>query len=206
LLPRRFPQKAGEEIMKSRPWNAAHAAVAGALMSVLLSACADEPNVGPAAHGAEHGSDVALALQDEMEGLLRMVKRLTQPYQNLSAAVSAGYSASLTPCMEKPPLGGMGYHYGNPALIDGVVQPLKPEILVYEPLPNGTLQLVAVEYVVPFSAWTKPNPPAIAGVRFHENELFQLWVLHAWVWKRNPSGILSDWNPTVSCKYAPLNK
>ncbi|MEW5916042.1 MAG: hypothetical protein AB1762_06540 [Gemmatimonadota bacterium] len=188
--------------MKSRTWGTAQAAVAGALMSILLSACAEDPNVGPAAHGAEHSTDITLAQRDGIEDLLPVVKRLTQPYQDLNTAIAAGYNASLTPCMENPPLGGMGYHYGNPALIDGVVQALKPEILVYEPLQNGQLQLVAVEYVVPYTAWTKPNPPAIAGVAFHKNDAFQLWVMHAWVWKRNPSGTLSDWNPTVSCRYA----
>ncbi len=25
------------------------------------------------------------------------------------------------------------------------------------------------------------------------------YELHAWIWKRNPSGTFSDWNPRVSC-------
>jgi len=25
------------------------------------------------------------------------------------------------------------------------------------------------------------------------------YILHAWVWKNNPSGMFEDWNPAVSC-------
>ena len=25
------------------------------------------------------------------------------------------------------------------------------------------------------------------------------YVAHAWIWKRNPAGILKDWNPDVTC-------
>jgi hypothetical protein len=179
---------------------------AGVLMCLLAAACEDGSNGGPAlapaAHGVEHAGDASLAKADGIEDLLPVVKRLTQPYQSISAAIAAGYSAQLTPCMENPPAGGMGFHYGNAALIDGVVQALKPEILMYEPQASGQLLLVGVEYVVPYTAWTKPTPPAIAGVRFHRNDAFGLWVLHAWIWKHNPSGTLSDWNSTVTCRYA----
>ena len=26
-----------------------------------------------------------------------------------------------------------------------------------------------------------------------------LYVLHAWIWQNNPTGMFMDWNPTVSC-------
>jgi hypothetical protein len=139
---------------------------------------------------------------DDLGTVLREVKRLTQPYQALDAAKAAGYSAQLTPCMESPPAGGMGYHYGAPALIDGYVEPLKPEILMYEPQRSGEVLLVGVEYVVPYTAWSAEGPPSLAGVPFHRNDAFGLWVLHAWIWKRNPSGLLADWNPLVTCRFA----
>ena len=25
------------------------------------------------------------------------------------------------------------------------------------------------------------------------------YLMHAWVWKHNPAGIMADWNPNVSC-------
>ena len=44
-----------------------------------------------------------------------------------------------------------------------------------------------------------PTPPSLYGLEFHRNEAFQLWVLHVWLYRENPSGMFSDWNPTVSC-------
>ena len=32
---------------------------------------------------------------------------------------------------------------------------------------------------------------------------FDLWALHVWIWEDNPSGIFADWNPRVTCDYAP---
>ena len=96
--------------------------------------------------------------------------------------------------------GGMGYHYGKTAFIDGNARLLEPEILMYEPQRDGSLQLVGIEYVVPLSA--AANPPSLFGLEFHRNEAFQLWVLHVWLYKDNPSGMFTDWNPTVSCAAA----
>jgi hypothetical protein len=171
-------------------------------LGVVLGAC-KEPSVPPvaAAHGA-HDAATANVVTDQLEAVLREVRRLTQPYRSLAAAKAAGYNAQLTGCMVQAPDGGMGFHYGAPALIDGSVEPLKPEILMYEPQSNGDLLLVGVEYVVPYAAWSSDSPPSLVGVPFHRNDAFGLWVLHAWIWKRNPSGILMDWNPTVSCQFA----
>jgi hypothetical protein len=186
-------------IGKGTVWSGA----AVALVLALLSAC-EQPNVpGPiAAHGAHEAATISSAKADDVEEILRVVRRLTQPYRDLRAAMAAGYNAQLTPCMESPPAGGMGFHYGAPALVDGTVQPLKPEILMYEPQRNGDLLLVGVEYVVPYTAWTSPNPPTLVGIPFHRNDAFGLWVLHAWIWKHNPSGLLQDWNPRVTCQFA----
>lgn len=190
--------------MRGRTKTAGLVVLVGVAAALAFTACQSERNVAPVAVAHEsHGVTVVPAARvDDVEEILRVLKIQTQPYRDFNAGVKAGYSAQLTPCMESPPAGGMGFHYGNPALIDAVVQPLHPEILMYEPLPGGELQLVGVEYVVPFTAWTSPNPPSLVGVPFHRNNAFGLWVLHAWIWKSNPSGTLSDWNPTVSCKFA----
>jgi hypothetical protein len=178
-------------------------AVVGAVGALAFAACQSERNVAPVeSHGAHGASTISAAQADAIEDVLQVLRRVTQPFADFNTAVAAGYSAQLTPCMENPPVGGMGFHYGNPALIDGVVQALKPELLLYEPQQNGTLQFVGVEYIVPYTAWTKPSPPSIAGVPFHRNDAFGLWVLHAWVAKNNPRGTLFDWNPTVSCQFA----
>jgi hypothetical protein len=107
-----------------------------------------------------------------------------------------------------PQMGAMGVHYVKKALVgDGVVNATTPEALVYEPS-QGTLRLVAVEYVVLKSAWAAHHTAAPrlfghvfnftpAGNRFG---LPAYYSLHAWIWKSNPSGEFSMWNPTVTCK------
>jgi hypothetical protein len=37
---------------------------------------------------------------------------------------------------------------------------------------------------------------------FHQNDEAELWALHVWLWKHNPSGLFADWNPNVSCEFA----
>jgi hypothetical protein len=123
----------------------------------------------------------------------------TVAYKDFSRAEAAGYSERLTDCMADSS-GGMGYHYGKVALIDGAVSVEDPEILMYEPQADGSLQFVGVEYVMPLSA--SATPPSLYGLQFHRNEAFQLWVLHVWLYRENPSGMFSDWNPTVSCAAA----
>jgi hypothetical protein len=94
----------------------------------------------------------------------------------------------------------MGFHYGNTALIDGTARVDQPELLLYEPEKNGELGLVAVEYIIPYTFHSRAAaPPVLFGKEFQRNDTFQLWGLHAWVWKENPSGMFASWNPTVNC-------
>ncbi|HUG02348.1 MAG TPA: hypothetical protein VML95_10815 [Longimicrobiales bacterium] len=146
---------------------------------------------------ASHGKGASLGR--EVSVWLAELRATTAPFHRLDAARAAGWNEQITGCLELPGTGGMGYHYGNIGLIDGTPEALAPELLVYAPQRNGRLQLVAVEYIVPFDAWTDVDPPSLHGIDFHRNEDFGLWVLHAWIWKHNPTGIFMDWNPTVSC-------
>ena len=98
----------------------------------------------------------------------------------------------------------MGYHFANfDILLDGVVDPLLPEALLYEPRKNGQLRLVAVEYVIP-GAFLPPTaaPPVLFGQEFQYNEGDQVWALHVWIWRHNPNGMFAGWNPRVSCDWA----
>lgn len=153
-----------------------------------------------AAHrGAAHAG---LAHGPEVSQWLAGLRNATAKFQDLEEARAAGWNARITGCMALPGTGGMGFHYGNVGLIDDTPEEFAPELLVYEPQKNGRMRLVAVEYIVPFDAWTAEAPPSLHGIVFHRNEAFGLWVLHAWVWKHNPAGIFQDWNPDVSCEFA----
>ena len=134
---------------------------------------------------------------------LAALRRVTATFHNFQTAVAAGWSAQITPCMTDPGgAGGMGFHYGNPALIDGSARVEEPELLLYEPEQNGRLRLVAVEYIIPYTAHSRDaTPPELFGQKFKQNDTFQLWGLHAWVWQHNPSGMFADWNPRVTCEH-----
>lgn len=158
---------------------------AAVLLVGALVACGDSP------------TDPSVTPEQQRD--LDALRRATSSYTSFAAAQAAGYSERLTDCMADP-TGGMGYHYGKVAYIDGNARLLEPEILMYEPQPDGSLRFVGIEFVVPLSAST--TPPVLFDIPFHRNEAFQLWVLHVWLYKDNPSGIFSDWNPTVSCAAA----
>jgi len=133
---------------------------------------------------------------------LAALRRATAAFHSFAKAQAAGYTAQITSCFSDPVEGGMGFHYGNPALIDGAVSVTAPELLLYEPQADGSLRFVAVEYIVPFGAWAGSEPPELFGQHFHRNEAFGIWALHVWAWRNNPSGLFADWNPRVSCAAA----
>jgi len=131
------------------------------------------------------------------------LRRVTAPFHQFDKAVAAGWSTKITACMTDPAgAGGMGFHYGKTALIDGSVRVDQPELLLYEPEKNGRLELVAVEYIIPYTAVSRDAaPPVLFGQKFLQNDVFQLWGLHVWAWKHNPSGLFANWNPQVTCEH-----
>src|SRR6185312_15822951 len=131
------------------------------------------------------------------------LSRVTAPFHEFDKAVAAGWSAKITACMTDPAgAGGMGFHYGKTSLIDGTVSVDQPELLLYEPEKNGRLELVAVEYIIPYTAVSRDAaPPELFGQKFLQNDVFQLWGLHVWAWKHNPSGVFANWNPRVTCDH-----
>ena len=144
-------------------------------------------------------SAASAALSAAVNQDLATLRRVTASFHDITAASAAGWSAQITPCMESPE-GGMGFHYGNVALIDGTARVDQPELLLYEPEGIGKLRLVGVEYIIPYTAHSRDAaPPVLFGQAFAQVDAFQLWGLHAWVWKHNPSGIFAPWNPTVNC-------
>jgi hypothetical protein len=168
--------------------------------ALLLLGCGDAaaPNPEDTADLAPATLDYATAKGPIRTKLDRLRERL-EPFRRFQVAKDAGWSTQITGCMADPAQGGMGFHYGNTALIDGKVRLRDPELLLYEPQEDGRLKLVAVEYIVPFDAWTRPGPPRLLGQEFKRNEAFGIWGLHIWLWRHNPKGRFADWNPHVHC-------
>ena len=175
------------------------------LAAVVLAGCqAPTPPTSSLVHAAaQHSASRETApISGNVEKQIAKLREVTARFQRFEAAAAAGWGARITPCFVDAQLGGMGYHYGNTALFDATVNALEPELLLYEPQKNGRLRFVAVEYIVPFAAWTAQDPPQLYGQSFHRNEAFGLWVLHVWHFRNNPHGMFADWNPNVSCDYA----
>jgi hypothetical protein len=122
------------------------------------------------------------------------------PFASLARAKSDGYATAITDCMSNGDVGAMGVHFGNTALIDATVNPLRPEVLIYEPGASGEMSLVGVEFIIPFAAVPKTAPaPELFGEKFIADDAFGLWGLHVWTHRTNPSGLFSPWNPRVRC-------
>ena len=104
------------------------------------------------------------------------------------------------------PKGAMGVHFVN-LTIKGPPDPMKPNVLIYEPV-GKELKLVAVEWLVPLTPDTK-EAPKLFGQTFmgpmegHEPLIpkeFVHYDLHAWVFKDNPLGMFAPTNSKVNCK------
>jgi hypothetical protein len=133
---------------------------------------------------------------------LKAVRVATARFHSPEQALRAGYHA--TPECVASPLGGMGVHYENPALMaDPAVDAARPEILLYAPGADGELELVAVEYFR--NATAGAMAPTLYGHAFdgpmpgHHPGMGTHYDLHVWVWKDNPSGTFAQFNPDVSC-------
>lgn len=176
-----------------------------AVCLVVATGCVNSPTVGAGgveAHASHAMSPGPVSLTADVNKDLAALRALTARYNRFDVAKAEGWSTQITPCFESAGVGGMGFHYGNTALIDGKVNVLEPELLLYEPQKDGTLRFVAVEYIVPLDAWTAEQPPKLFGQEFHRNDTFKIWALHVWHVRNNPRGMFADWNPQVSCASA----
>ena len=122
------------------------------------------------------------------------------PYSSLALAKAAGYSTALTDCMSNGDEGAMGVHWAKTGLIDATADALHPEALIYEPGTNGEASLVGVEFIVPYTSVPRAAAaPQLFGQNFSQNDVFQVWALHVWTHRANPSGLFASWTPRVHC-------
>lgn len=175
------------------------------LLALLLAACDTTGVQSPetaseAIHESVPTDAVAKAgLDADVLAQLAELRRATARFHRFEVAVQNGYDVDLTGCLENQPQGGMGHHYGNLPL-DDHLDVSDPEALLFEPGPDGEMRLVGVEYIATGSEFD--TPPTLMGQTFVWNPVFNVWTLHAWVWKNNPNGVFAAWNPMVSCDYA----
>lgn len=129
------------------------------------------------------------------------VRTANDQFKDVAVAVAEGYGP--IPCASGVQGGAMGIHYVNGNLLkDGMIDIAKPEAVMYEPMPDGSMALVAVEYI------DFKGPASLEGQLFSFNSapnrygLDPFYELHVWAWKPNPTGTFADNNPDVSCEHA----
>lgn len=159
----------------------------------------------PAAVLAQGDDD--LPLPEETVQLIHEVRRATAQFRALDTALEAGYGKFLD-CFTHGEDRGMGQHYVHGDLVsDAVLDPARPEALVYEPLEDGTQVLVAHEYLVFADVWDPEDegrePPTLFGQEFalktNIPDTPPVWALHIWLWSHNPEGFFADYNPIIAC-------
>jgi hypothetical protein len=128
----------------------------------------------------------------------------------LSTVGCVHYDGTKTAGHMEYPKGAMGIHFVN-LTIQGPLDPMRPNVLIYEPV-GDKLELVAAEWLVP--ATVAKERPVLFGQPFqgpmegHEPLIPQGFIhydLHAWLFKDNPLGMFAPTNPNVSCDSADFS-
>lgn len=170
-----------------------------------------DPDLAAVRRATERFRDMQVALN---EGYIR------DPFNTCETADMMGRPAAD---------GAMGVHYFRPDLL-GVTAPpdprvtgtgthtdfLVPAILIYEPQADGTFELVAVENLAFQAAWEaagNTEPPSFQGIPYDhmvddpataldEAHMFEAhYDRHVWLYRENPNGMFSPFNPNVSCAH-----
>lgn len=189
--------------------------VLAAAASLAISGCA--PSESPGEEAATETSVVAAALPD-LPAELAAVRTALDRFQDPYAALREGYFSTVG-CLEFPGggaegqmeymPGAMGVHFLNPAYIGPTLDPLKPQVLLYE-WSEGVLRLTGAEWFAPVAV--APEPPTIfdrtldGPMEGHEPILpaeLHHWDLHVWLWKDNPNGLFHPTNASVTCPPGP---
>ena len=172
------------------------------------------------------------------EPTLDTVRSVAEKYRDVNVAKAEGYTTD-NKCVTAEMLGfpasmgAMGLHYVRRDWLGLPPTPLppggsrvrgtgthtdftKPAMLVYEPQPDGSLELVAVENLVFADAWHKAageQPPKFHGrnwpllkddpaTKVDEAHGWEPhYEQHLWVFRSNPNGMYLPFNPNVSCAH-----
>lgn len=141
--------------------------------------------------------------------LIKIVRQSTERFKDVRVAEAEGYALNFG-CVTGPDSGAMGLHYVNGDILStNELDPTKPQIVIYEPQPDGSLKLIGADFLVFADAWDKKKqgPPQLMGQLFHYFEspnrfgLPPFYTLHVWAWKDNPNGAFVNWHPNVSCQH-----
>jgi hypothetical protein len=132
--------------------------------------------------------------------LVDKVRATNSRFADVKAAVAEGYAP--IPCASGIDGGAMGVHYVHSEYLKDEVPDIKrPQAVMYEPQPDGSMTLIAVEYI------TLKGPAQLDGQLFNfigspnRYGLPPFYELHVWAWRPNPRGAFADMNPSVTCEH-----
>ncbi|MGP3966461.1 hypothetical protein [Streptomyces sp. 6N223] len=142
----------------------------------------------PEHKGNRQGNDQHGDHHSDLGSQIEAVKHATAQYHDVEEAEADGYLLA-TECVP-----GMGVHYARAIATDQEELDItQPNILVYAPQRDGSLELVAVEY-------GSESADELFGHRFDSpTTSVPFYSLHAWVWEKNPHGLFTAENPRISC-------
>lgn len=146
-------------------------------------------------------------ISDDTRLVIDDVRGATAQFRDLDTALESGYGKFLE-CFRYGDDLGMGQHYVNGDLAgDDMLDPEQPEVLVYEPREDGSMILVAFEYLVFADVWDPGETGREAPTLFDQEFKLKtnipdtppVWALHIWLWTHNTEGLFADYNPLVTC-------
>jgi hypothetical protein len=158
---------------------------------------------------------IPLVAMGDSSPLIDKVRQATAQYRDINVAIAQNFVPA-TPCVSGPDQGAMGIHYVLPDRLNkGVLNAEQPTALIYEPMANGAMRLVGMEYIVLASTWQSQNPkggaPELEGNLMNyiaapnRYGLPAFYEIHIWAWEDNPQGSFADWNTHVTCAQQPLS-
>jgi hypothetical protein len=133
-----------------------------ALVLMSLSAL-----LAPGQDGHSHSQTQQQELTPEQRmkasALIKIVRDATERFKDVSVAEAEGYVLQFG-CVSGDDWGAMGLHYVNGALVNsGVIDATRPQIVIYEPTPDGRLKLIGADYLVIADTWNAKHqaPPEL---------------------------------------------
>src|SRR5688500_10185355 len=138
------------------------------------------PLQGEAHHGDVHEeSELTPAARQDLAAL----RAATARYHDFDAATQEGFWTVPVPFPPEAPEcmvdtegeydGAMGYHFVDFDYV-GSTDPTRPAALIYEPEKDGSMRLVAVEFIS--GGMESDPPPVLFGQSFEWNSRFAVWT------------------------------
>lgn len=172
------------------------------------------PSPGP--HGGGSSASHEDSSREALAERLEVVTAATSKYRDVSVAEAEGFRLVVR---ELP---GMGAHFVRLSNArSATFDPTLPNMLLYKQNAGGW-DLMAVGYILSKESFPQP-PDYFPGAHWHSHQMLCIfssglvgsmpenecrtkggfwvddtgWMLHVWLYRENPAGILSELNPTV---------